>query len=91
MSETDDEVRVYYDPRKDRSLSDAVLGAISKAKGEELTKEECALFDDIDPEAIDTLFRDGGGKTTVLFNAPDVGVRLIGGGDVEIRVASLSE
>lgn len=89
-TDTGDEVRIYHDPLKDRSLSDAVLDAIAKAKGEDLTKEECALFDDIDPEAIDTLFRKGGGDTSVLFNAPDVGVRLSGGGDVEIRVASLT-
>ena len=91
MSDTDNEVRVFHDPRKDRSLSDAVADAIGAAKGEDLEKEECALFDDIDPEAVDGLFREGGGDTSVLFNAPDVGVRLIGGGDVEIRVASLTE
>ena len=92
MSESEHEVRVYHDPRKERSLSDAVLEAISKATGEELTREECALFDDIDPESLETLFRsDGSGNTSVLFNTPNAGIRIEPGSDIVIRVASLTD
>lgn len=88
-ADADDEVRIFHDPRKSRALSDAVLAGISKAKGEDLTKAECELFDDIDPAALDDLFR-GGGGTSVMFNTSDVGVRLTARGGVEIRVAALT-
>lgn len=90
MERDENEVRSWHDPNRDRPLSDAVLSALSKAKGEELTKAECDLYEDIDPAAIDALFRESGsGRTAVMFNAPDAGIRLIGGDKIEIRVATL--
>lgn len=90
MSESENEATVWHDPRKDSSLSDAVLSALEAAKDEELTKAECVLFDDIDPEALDTLFQgEGGGKTSVLFNTPTAGIRIEPGSEIEIRVAAL--
>ena len=86
-----DGVQIWYDPRRDRELSDAVVSAISKAKGTDLRKEECALFQDVDPEALDQLFRESGtGNTTVMFNAGDTGVRIIPGNKFEIRAAALT-
>lgn len=92
MGAHENKVRAWYDPRRDRPLSDAILNAIVKAKGTDLTKEECALYEDIDPAALDQLFQESGrGKIAVMFNTSDVGVRLINSDKTEIRVASLTE
>jgi len=85
------EIRNWYDPRRDRELSDAVCNAVAKAKGTDLTKAECELFEDVDPATLDGLFRaSAGGNTTVTFNTADTVVRITPGRTYEIRAASLT-
>lgn len=92
MDPTENGVRLSYDPAADRPLSDAVLEAIAEAKGEDLTKENCVLYDDIDPSALDNLFRSSGnGNTAVMFDSLDVGVTLLGDGEIEIRAIPLAD
>lgn len=85
----DDETRREYRPREDRSLSDAVLDAIQEYRNEDISKGDFRLYDDVDPDALDDLFReDANANTTVAFNTDDVTVTLWGDGGVEIRVTS---
>ncbi|WP_049928925.1 HalOD1 output domain-containing protein [Halopiger goleimassiliensis] len=86
-----DEVRIWYDPRRDRELSDALVSAIAKAKNADLDPEECALFQDVDPDSLDALFRESGTENTSLtFNTNDTVVRIDPGTTFEIRAASLT-
>ena len=79
-----DAERDRYHPSEDRSLSDAVLEA---QKGGDVTKEEFVLDDDIDPDALDRLFReDASPSTRVEFDTDDVAVALYGDGGVDITV-----
>ncbi|ARS89711.1 HalOD1 output domain-containing protein [Natrarchaeobaculum aegyptiacum] len=83
------EVRIWYDPRRDRELSDAVLSAIETATDADLEKDDCDLFDAVDPEALDDLFTESSIETSVQFNTPTTGIRITPGNTFEIRVASL--
>lgn len=80
-------VRVKYTPDQDRSLSDAVLDAIEEYKGEDLARSDFVLYEDIDPDALDSLFRhDARPRTTVEFDTDDVRVELYGDSGVVITV-----
>lgn len=77
---------VYY-PEEGKSLSTAVLETIQEQKDENITKGDFQLYDDIDPDALDSLFRkDSTAETSVQFNTDDVTVTLWGDGGVEIQV-----
>jgi hypothetical protein len=54
-----------YTPDEDESLSAAVVAALSEAKGRDVTEEECVLYDSVDSDALDTLFRQEGGEDTI--------------------------
>ena len=83
----EDEAYDRYYPEEDRSLSDAVLDAIEQQKGHNLIDEDFQLYDDVDPDALDNIFRaDASTDTSVQFNTGDVTVTLWGDGSVEIRV-----
>ncbi len=80
-------VRKLYTPDQDRSLTEAVLDAIEDCKGEDLLRTDFILYEDIDPEALNSLFRhDAQSRTTVTFETDGVTVELWGDGGVEIRV-----
>lgn len=80
-------VQDTYTPDQDRSLTDAVLDAIEKCKGDDLMRADFILYEDIDPDALNTLFRhDAKPRTTVMFTTDGVQVELWGDGGVEIRV-----
>lgn len=82
-----DEAYERYWPGEDRSLSDAVLEAIEEQKGHDLTRENVRLYDDVDPDALDNIFRENANaNTSVKFDTGDVTVTLWGNGTVEIRV-----
>lgn len=96
----DNEAHDRYHPGEDRSLSDAVLEAIERQKGHDLTRESFRLYDDVDPDALDNLFReDANADTSVKFDTGDVTVTLWGGvtvtlwgdGAVDIRVTPRDE
>lgn len=82
-----DAVRGTYTPDQDRTLTEAVLDAIEKCKGSDLLRTDFALYEDINPDAINNLFRhDANPRTRVAFMTDDVRVELWGDGGVEIRV-----
>ena len=80
-------VRDSYSPDQGRSLTDAVLDAIEECKGEDLLRSDFVLYEDINPDALDTLFRhDAQPRTRVGFSTDGVRIELWGDGGVEIRV-----
>lgn len=80
-------MRDKYTPDQDRSLTDAVLDTIENCKGDDLQRTDFVLYEDIDPDALNTLFRnDAQPRTTVTFTTDGVEVELWGDGGVEIRV-----
>lgn len=81
-----------YTPDQDRSLSDAVLEAIEKYRDEDVTQSGFLLYEDINPDALDNLFRhDANPRTTVTFDTDDVRVELYGDSGVEIRIRDRPE
>ena len=83
----DGAVRDKYRPDQDRSLSLAVLRAIERYKDESVSRSEFVLYDNIDPDALDNLFRDESEANTVLmFDTDSVRVQLWGDGGVVIEV-----
>lgn len=80
-------VRDTYSPDQDRSLTVAVLAAIEECKGEDLLRSDFGLYEDINPDALDSLFRhDAEPRTRVGFSTDGVRIELWGNGGVEIRV-----
>lgn len=87
----EDAVRDRYTSDQDRSLTDAVLDAIKNCKGDDLRRTDFLLYEDINPDALNTLFRDDARpRTTVAFTTDGVLVELWGDGGVEIRVTDRS-
>lgn len=83
----DDVVQDTYTPDQDRSLTDAVLDTIEKCKGQDLLRTDFDLYEDINSDALDTLFRhDAQPRTAVTLTTDGVQVELWGDGGVEIRV-----
>lgn len=83
-----DIVEATYTDEQDGTLSDEILAAIEEYTETDLTKSEFRLFDDIDPDALDALFRhDTEPETFVQFAVEDVYVTMWGNDGVEIRVA----
>lgn len=77
---------IYY-PDEGRPLTDALFEAIEAARGKDMRDANFRLNDDIDPDALDRLFRDGAsGRTTVQFTTDSVRVKLRGNGVVDIWV-----
>lgn len=88
----DDVVRDTFTPDQNRSVSEAVLEAIEQYKGDDGEMTDFVLYDDIDPDALDNLFRnDAQPRTTVAFDTDDVRVGLWGDSGVEIRVRGRPE
>ena len=83
----DSVVRDSYSPDQDQSLTDAVLDAIEECKGEDLLRSDFVLYEDINPDALDALFRrDAKPRTRVEFSTDGVRIELWGDDGVEIRV-----
>lgn len=82
-------VRRRYEPgREDASLSNVVLRAIDDHGDGSLTRGEQTLYDRIDLDALDTLFREDGDATVTLQFAFDgMNVSLWCDETVEIRVS----
>ena len=90
MAEFSDRDRYY--PDDDCTVSDAIIDAISEHEGSDLDKESFVLFDHIDPEALDHLFREeANANVCVQFDVYDVTVRLWGDGGVDVLVTGRDE
>jgi hypothetical protein len=85
--ERDGQVRDIYTPKQDRSLTEAILDAIEKCKEEDLLRTDFVLYEDVNPDGLNNLFRhDAQPRTRVAFTTDGVQVELWGDGGVEIRV-----
>lgn len=81
------EVHEIYYPDERRPLTDALFEAIEAARGEDIRDASFQLCDDVDPDALDRLFRDDAvGGTTVEFTTDGVRVKLRANGVVDIWV-----
>jgi len=79
-----------YDP-DDESLSTAIVTALSEAKGRDITEEECVLYDNVNPDALNGMFREesDGDTIKVEFTTHDAIVVVWGNGQVTIQVQDL--
>lgn len=79
---------VRYRPGEDEPLSNAILEALSAAKGRDITEHECVLYDSIDTEALDGIFREEseGDVIKVEFTTHDAIVIVWGNGRITIEV-----
>lgn len=83
----DPERRRYYPDEEDTPLSQTVLEAVEAHEDSELVADEFQLFDHVDPDAIDMLFRDSAGlDVTVQFTLTNVTVSIWSDGGVDVRV-----
>ena len=80
-----------YSPDDTEPLSTAIITALSEAKGRDITHDECVLYDSIDPEALEGLFRQpsGGDTVKVEFTTHDAVVIIWGNGERTIQVEDL--
>lgn len=72
-------------------MSTAIVSALSEAKGRDVTEDECILYNSVDPDALDGMFRERGDEDTVKveFTTHDAIVILWGNGQVSIEVQDL--
>lgn len=80
-----------YTPDENEPMSAAIITALSEAKGRDITEEECILYNSIDPDALDGMFREEGGEDTIKveFTTHDAIVILWGNGQISIDVQDL--
>jgi len=82
-----DVVRTEYDPGSDESLSVLIVEAIEEHENRDLSRSEFVLYDDVNPDALDDLFRARStADTSVQFETDDVSVSLWGDGTVHVVV-----
>lgn len=82
-----------YVPDENELLSTAIVRALSKAKGRDITEDECVLYNSIDPDALDGMFRQESADDTIKvdFTTHDAIVQIWGNGDVVIEVQDLED
>lgn len=80
-----------YTPAEDEPLSNAIVSALSEAKGRDVSEDGCVLYDTIDPDALDNIFRQERYDDTmkIEFTTHDAIVILWGNGKVWIEVEDL--
>jgi hypothetical protein len=88
------ERRRYYPDEDNVPLSTAIYEAIDAHEDASLTRDELDLFQHVNPEAIDMLFRDsvdGEVDISVQFNLTNVTVNVWSDGGIDIRVTEKME
>jgi hypothetical protein len=88
------ERRRYYPDEDNVPLSTAIYEAIDAHEDASLTRDELDLFQHVNPEAIDMLFRDsvdGEVDISVQFNLTNVTVSVWSDGGIDIRVTEKME
>jgi len=82
---------VRYTPDADEPMSTAIVTALSEAKSRDVTEDECVLYDSIDPEALDEMFRQESADDTIKveFTTHDAIVVVWGNGEVRIEVKDM--
>ena len=82
-----------YTPEETEDLSTAIVSALSEAKDRDITEDGCVLYDSIDPEALDNLFRRDGDQDTIKveFSTHDAIVIIWGNGDITIQIEDFED
>lgn len=82
-----------YTLDEDEDISNAIVTALSRAKGRDITEDECVLYRNIDPDALDMLFRQEGDEDTIKveFTTHDAVVLLWGDGRITIEVQDFED
>jgi len=80
-----------YKPAEDEQLSSAIVTALSEAKGRDITEDECVLYDNIDTDALNGMFRgkSDGDTIKVEFTTHDAIVVLWWNDELTIQVEDL--
>ncbi|TQQ79377.1 HalOD1 output domain-containing protein [Halonotius roseus] len=74
MSETDN---FHYEPPDGEPLSTAVVEAVAIAHDETILEQEWLISDDINTDALDTLFQDQKLKMSLQFEADNATVTIV--------------
>lgn len=84
---------VSYTPDQGEELSSAIVETLSTAKGRDITEDECVLYNNIDPDALDGMFRRNTDENTVKveFTTHDAIVVIWGNGEIIIEVQDLED
>lgn len=83
--------RRTYHQEQEQTLTDTIVDAIVEHRGDDLLRTDFELYEDVDFEALDELFRaDATPRTRVAVITRDVRVELWGDGSVQIRVTDAS-
>lgn len=84
---------VRYTPDGGEELSSAIVEALSTAKGRDITEDECVLYNSIDPDALDRMFREtqDGNIVKVEFTTYEAIVGIWGNGEMRIEVQDLED
>lgn len=78
---------MHYPANEDTSLSETILEAIEAYEDVDVSRSEFVLFDVIDPDALDRLFRaEADADLVVEFTIDDLHVTLQGDGGVDVKV-----
>jgi hypothetical protein len=83
----DPERRRYYPEEENVPLSEAVREAIEAHEDSSLSADELELYENINPEALDILFRDTADvDVSIQINLTNITVSIWSDGGVDIRV-----
>ena len=86
------ERRKYYPDEAGTPLSESVLEAVKAHDNASLSADEFSLYDHINPEALDTLFKDTTDvDISVRINLTNVTVSIWSDGGIDIRVTDKIE
>jgi hypothetical protein len=58
-------VPTLYTPDDDEELGSALVSALSEPKGRDVSQDECVRYDNVDPDALDSLLRSDRDDDTV--------------------------
>lgn len=84
---TDDATRDTYHFEAENDLSEAIRRAVADERGEEVGDDDLQLYEDINPDALDTLlWEDARPQTSVELHTNAVKVTLWGDGGMDIQV-----
>lgn len=83
--------RAEYAPDQDRTLTDAIIAALREHRGADFRRTDFQMYEDLDFEALDRLFRDDADPSTrIAVTSGELTVDLWGDDGVQIRIADAS-
>lgn len=66
-----DQTRFHYEPTDEESLSMAIVSAVALVHHEDVLEQNWILANDINPDALNTLFSDGKTNMRLTFDTND--------------------